>query len=37
MIRLIDLLFVWNDKEGNIKFMEATQLDEEEKCVLGPL
>lgn len=31
IIRLIDLLFVWKDEDGNIKSMEAAQLDEEEK------
>jgi uncharacterized membrane protein len=35
MIRLIDLLFVWKDKDGNIKVMEATQLDEEERLRFG--
>jgi uncharacterized membrane protein len=35
MIRLIDLLFIWKDEEGNIKSMEATQLDEEEKMRFG--
>lgn len=35
MIRLIDLLFIWKDKEGNITSMEATQLNEEEKMRFG--
>ncbi|KKG13924.1 hypothetical protein EO98_01145 [Methanosarcina sp. 2.H.T.1A.6] len=35
MIRLIDLLFVWKDEKGNIKSMEATQLDQEEKIQFG--
>lgn len=35
IIRLIDLLFVWKDEDGNIKSMEATQLDEEEKMRFG--
>jgi uncharacterized membrane protein len=35
IIRLIDLLFVWKDDGGNIKSMEATQLDEEEKMRFG--
>lgn len=29
MIRLIDLLFIWKDENGNIVSLEATQLDEE--------
>jgi uncharacterized membrane protein len=35
MIRLIDLLFLWKDKDGNVTAMEATQLDEEEKMRFG--
>jgi len=35
MIRLIDLLFVWKDEEGNVRSMEATQLDEEERMRFG--
>ncbi|HII81301.1 MAG TPA: DUF1269 domain-containing protein [Methanosarcina sp.] len=35
VVRLIDLLFVWKDEKGNIKSMEATQLDEEEKIRFG--
>lgn len=35
MIRLIDLLFVWKDEEGNIKSMETTQLNDEEKMRFG--
>ncbi|MHC1754607.1 MAG: DUF1269 domain-containing protein [Methanosarcina sp.] len=35
MIRLIDLLFVWKDENGNIKSMEATQLDEDERTRFG--
>lgn len=31
MIRLIDLLFIWKDENGNIVSLEATQLDEEER------
>lgn len=34
-IRLIDLLFVWKDEEGNITSMEASQLDEEERMRFG--
>jgi uncharacterized membrane protein len=35
IIRLIDLLFIWKDAEGNIRSMEVTQLDEEEKMRFG--
>ncbi len=35
MIRLIDLLFIWKDSDGNIASMEATQLNEEEKMRFG--
>jgi uncharacterized membrane protein len=35
IIRLIDLLFIWKDKKGNIKSLEATQLDEEERMSFG--
>jgi uncharacterized membrane protein len=35
MIRLIDLLFIWKDEKGNIKSMETTQLDKEEKMSFG--
>ena len=35
MIRLIDLLFVWKDNKGNLKSLEATQLDEEERMRYG--
>lgn len=35
MIRLIDLLFIWKDEAGNIKSLEATQLDEEERMHFG--
>ncbi len=35
MIRLIDLLFVWKDENGNIKSIETTQLDEEERIRFG--
>lgn len=35
MIRLIDLLFIWKDERGNIKSMETTQLDKEEKMHFG--
>jgi uncharacterized membrane protein len=35
IIRLIDLLFVWKDKMGDIKSLEATQLDEEEGMRFG--
>ncbi|KKG07754.1 MULTISPECIES: DUF1269 domain-containing protein [unclassified Methanosarcina] len=35
MIRLIDLLFVWKDENGNIKYMETTQLDKEERMRFG--
>lgn len=37
MIRLIDLLFVWKDEKGNIKSIETTQLDEEERIRFGAL
>lgn len=35
MIRLIDLLFIWKDEEGNIESIKATQLDEEERMHFG--
>jgi len=35
IIRLIDLLFIWKDKDGNIKSIEATQLDEAERMRFG--
>jgi uncharacterized membrane protein len=35
MIRLIDLLFIWKDENGNIVSLEATQLDEEERMRFG--
>ena len=35
IIRLIDLLFVWKDKMGDIKSLEATQLNEEERMRFG--
>ena len=35
IIRLIDLLFVWKDNKGNLKSLEATQLDEEERMRFG--
>lgn len=35
MIRLIDLLFLMKDENGNIRSMEATQLDEEERMRFG--
>ncbi|HII02614.1 TPA: DUF1269 domain-containing protein [Methanosarcinaceae archaeon] len=35
LIRLIDLVFVWKDAEGNVASMEATQLDEEERMRFG--
>jgi uncharacterized protein YcfJ len=37
MVRLIDLLFIWKDEKENIKSMETTQLDEEEKMRFGAL
>ena len=35
IIRLIDLLFVWKEKDGNITSIAATQLDEEERKRFG--
>jgi len=35
IIRLIDLLFVWKDKDGNLTSIAATQLDEDERKRLG--
>ncbi len=35
MIRLIDLLFIWKDEDGNIKSLETSQLDEEERMRFG--
>lgn len=35
IIRLIDLLFLWKDKEGNLTSIEATQLDEAERMRFG--
>ncbi|AKB28951.1 hypothetical protein MSSIT_2232 [Methanosarcina siciliae T4/M] len=35
IIRLIDLLFVWKDENGSIKYMEASQLDKEERMHFG--
>lgn len=35
IIRLIDLLFVWKDKEGNLTSLGATQMDEEERRSFG--
>ena len=35
IIRLIDLLFIWKDKDGSLKSIEATQLDETERERLG--
>jgi uncharacterized membrane protein len=35
IIRLIDLLFVWKDKEGNLTSIGATQLDEDERKRFG--
>jgi uncharacterized membrane protein len=35
MIRLIDLLFVWKNENGDITSMEASQLNEEEKMRFG--
>lgn len=35
IIRLIDVLFVSKDKDGNIRSLEATQLGEEEKIRFG--
>jgi uncharacterized membrane protein len=35
LIRLIDLVFLWKDEEGNVTAMEATQLDEEERMRFG--
>ncbi|WP_255335296.1 DUF1269 domain-containing protein [Methanosarcina sp. KYL-1] len=35
LIRLIDLLFLWKDEDGNIATLEATQLDEEERMRFG--
>ncbi|MCT8337335.1 DUF1269 domain-containing protein [Methanoculleus sp. Afa-1] len=35
VIRLIDLRFVWKDADGNVKGMEATQLDDVERERFG--
>ena len=35
IIRLIDLLFVWKDKDGNLTSLGVTQLDENERRRLG--
>lgn len=35
LIRLIDLLFVYKDKEGNLMSLGATQLEEDERMRLG--
>jgi uncharacterized membrane protein len=35
IIRLIDLLFIWKDKEGNVTALETTQLTEEERMRFG--
>jgi len=35
MIRLIDLLFIWKDEAANIRFLEATELDKEERMRFG--
>jgi len=35
IVRLIDLLFVWKDEEGSVKYMDATQLDKEERMRFG--
>ena len=35
MIRLIDLLFIWKDADGNVTSLEATQLNEEERMRFG--
>lgn len=33
LIRLIDLLFVCKEEDGNIRYVKAMQLDEEEMCL----
>ena len=35
LIRLIDLVFLWKDADGNVATLEATQLDEEERMRFG--
>jgi uncharacterized membrane protein len=35
IIRLIDLLFIWKDKDGNLTSIGATQLDEDERRRFG--
>jgi uncharacterized membrane protein len=35
IIRLIDLLFIWKDEKGSVKYMDATQLDKEERIHFG--
>ncbi|AKB28954.1 hypothetical protein MSSIT_2235 [Methanosarcina siciliae T4/M] len=35
IIRLIDLLFVWKDNDGNVTSLEATQLNEKERMRFG--
>jgi uncharacterized membrane protein len=35
IIRLIDLLFVWKDKDGNLTSIATSQLDEEERKRFG--
>jgi uncharacterized membrane protein len=35
IIRLIDLLFLWKDADGNFTALETTQMDEEERMHLG--
>jgi uncharacterized membrane protein len=35
IIRLIDLLFMWKDRDGNVISMAATELDEKERINFG--
>jgi uncharacterized membrane protein len=35
IIRLIDLLFLWKDRDGNVVSMAATELDEKERFNFG--
>lgn len=35
IIRLIDLLFLWKDKDGSVVSMSATELDEKERIYFG--
>lgn len=35
IIRLIDLIFLWKDRDGNVVFKAATELDEKERFDFG--